>query len=56
MLIEKQYMILFKGAVLMMRCMPMYEIFNAEHAFVYYIVDKLSKTVVFSGRFNNLPK
>lgn len=41
---------------MMFRSMPMYDEFRADHAFFYYIVDKLSKTIVFNGRIKNIKK
>lgn len=46
----------FKGMIMMCRSMPIYQEFRAEHAFAYYIVDRKSNTVIFSGRSENLQK
>lgn len=54
---KKNYKIPFsKGMMMMMRSMPMYDEFHADHPFLYYIVDKLTNTVVFDGRIKNLKK
>lgn len=36
--------------VMMMRSMPMYRQFRADHPFIYYIIEKTSNTVLFNGR------
>lgn len=46
----------FKGMIMMCRAMPIHEEFRADHAFLYYIKDKLTNTVIFSGRSKDLKK
>lgn len=45
-----------KGVIMMLRAMPIHEEFRADHAFLYYIKDTLTNSVIFSGRNKNLKK
>lgn len=41
----------FKGLGFVTFSMPIYQPFNADHAFLYYILDSKANTIIFNGRF-----